>query len=435
MAYRVTGAHDEFIGLILGAIELRYFEDFYRAILLGDGGTIALQRLDGVMLARFPPSDVIGKVFSTSQHLLGDGSSGTMREPSLIDGQMRIKTAHRVANYPLLALATQSEEAALANWRGFAWLMSLGAAGCAVAIAVAAFAFGRQAQQHAMLAEAQAEIRRQADLFAAFEEMRAAKEDAEMANLAKSEFLANMSHELRTPLNAVLGFSEMLVNETFGPLGNPRYHGYAEDIHASGSHLLGIINDILDLSKAASGTLSLAEDWLDARETVDSVCRLIGPRVRDGKLTLAVRMPPGDLILWADERLLRQMLFNLLSNAAKFTPTGGHIDCSVSVDGEGVTFAVTDTGIGIPAAELERVLEPFVQVDSSLSRGQAGTGLGLPLVKVMAELHGGRLRLVSETGVGTTASLILPLDRVKPACADGRRGEPPPPATAEPLIA
>jgi signal transduction histidine kinase len=313
--------------------------------------------------------------------------------------------------------------------------MSLGAVGCAVAIAVAVLTFGRQAQQHAMLAEAQAEIRRQAELSAAFEEMRAAKEDAEMANLAKSEFLANMSHESHTPLNAVLGFSEMLVNETFGPLGNPRYHGYAEDIHASGSHLLDIINDILDLSKAASGTLSLAEDWLDARETVESVCRLIGPRIREGKLALTVTMPPGDLILCADERLLRQMLFNLLSNAAKFTPPGGHVDCSVSIDRAGVTFAVTDTGIGIPAADLERVLEPFVQVDSSLSRGQAGTGLGLPLVKVMAELHGGILRLVSEIGVGTTASLILPLDRVKPPGADGGLGEPPPPATAEPLIA
>jgi signal transduction histidine kinase len=226
-----------------------------------------------------------------------------------------------------------------------------------------------------------------------------------------------------------------LVNETFGPLGNPRYHGYAEDIHASGSHLLDIINDILDLSKAASGTLSLAEDWLDARETVESVCRLVGPRISEGKLALTVTMPPGDLILCADERLLRQMLFNLLSNAAKFTPPGGHIDCSVSVDRAGVTFAVTDTGIGIPAAELERVLEPFVQVDSSLSRGQAGTGLGLPLVKVMAELHGGRLRLVSETGVGTTASLILPLDRVKPAGADAAVGDPSPAATTEPLIA
>ncbi len=347
LAYRVTGAHEEFIGLILGAIELRYFEDFYRAIPLEDGGAIALQRLDGLLLARFPPSDVIGKVFSTSQHLMDGGGSGTVREPSLVDGQMRIKAAHRVANYPLLALATQSEEAALAPWRSFAWLMSLGAVGCAIAIAVAAFAFGRQAQQHAMLAEAQAEIRRQTDLSSAFEEMRAAKEDAEMSNLAKSEFLANMSHELRTPLNAVLGFSEMLVNETYGPLGNQRYHGYAQDIHASGSHLLGIINDILDLSKAASGTLSLAEDWLDARQTVDSVCRLIGPRIREGKLALTVTMPPGDLILCADERLLRQMLFNLLSNAAKFTPAGGRIDCSVSVDRAGVTFAVADTGIGI----------------------------------------------------------------------------------------
>jgi signal transduction histidine kinase len=353
--------------------------------------------------------------------LLHDGISGTVREPSPIDGQMRIKAAHRITGYPALALATETEEAALADWRGIALLMSLGALGCAIAIAVAAFAFGRQTRQHAMLADAQAEIRRQEDLSAAFEEMRAAKEAAEMANLAKSEFLANMSHELRTPLNAVLGFSEMLVKQTFGPLGNERYRGYAEDIHASGSHLLGIINDILDLSKAASGTLSLVEEAFDAREVVNSMCRLIQPRIDEGKLTLVVTMPPSDLILYADERLLRQMLLNLLSNACKFTKPGGHIGCAVSVDADGVTFTVTDTGIGIPAQDLDRVLEPFAQVDSSLSRGQEGTGLGLALVKVMAELHGGRLRLASEIGRGTTASLIFPLARIEPAGIERRR--------------
>jgi signal transduction histidine kinase len=435
LAHRVTGADGEFLGVILGAIELRYFEDFYRAISHGNASSVQIQRLDGMMLARFPSTDTIGKVFSNSQHLLRDGVSGEIREASPIDGQMRIKAAHRLTNYPVLALATETEEAALADWRGIAGLMSLGAVGCAISIIIAAFALGRQWKQHAMLADAQAEIQLQEDLTAAFEDMRAAKEDAEMANRAKSEFLANMSHELRTPLNAVLGFSEVLVNEGFGPLGNERYRGYAQDIHASGTHLLGIINDILDLSKGASGKLELVEEWVDGREIVNAVCRLIRPRVERAKLSFSVKMPPGNLILYADERLLMQMLLNLLSNACKFTPADGHIECSVSVDDAGVTFAVTDTGIGIPAEDLERVLEPFAQIDSSLSRGQEGTGLGLALVKVMAELHGGRLHLASEIGRGTTASLILPLARLKSGGTDATSRDPPSAPMAEPVIA
>jgi hypothetical protein len=143
LAHQVRGANGEFLGLILGAMEMRYFEDFYRAITVGAGRSVQLQRLDGVMLVRFPRSDAIGKVFSTAQHLLGDDISGTVREASPIDGQMRIKAAHRLASYPALALATETEDASLANWRSIAWLLSLGAFGCAIAIMGAAFAFGR----------------------------------------------------------------------------------------------------------------------------------------------------------------------------------------------------------------------------------------------------------------------------------------------------
>ncbi len=415
LVHRVVGAGGEFLGLILGAIEMRYFEDFYRTISLDEGSSISVQRLDGVMLVRFPRTDAIGKTFSGSDHLLHGGVSGSLRELSPIDGTMRIKAAHLFTNYPVLVLATKTEEAALAYWRDIARLMSLGAFGCAISIAVAGFAVARQLKQQAILAHAQAMLRHQEDRTAAFEAMRSAKEAAEMADRAKSEFLATMSHELRTPLNAILGFSEMMVNEAFGPLGNARYRGYAQDIHSSGSHLLSIINDVLDLSKTAAGKLELVKNTIPASDVVASVCRLIQPRAVAAGLSLTNKAPPGDLMIDADERLLKQMLLNLLSNACKFTPSGGRIECSVSVGHEGMRFAVRDTGIGIPAEHLERVLQPFVQVENSLNRRHEGTGLGLSLVKAMAELHGGSFHLESEVGVGTTASVILPLHRPEPS--------------------
>ena len=415
LAHRVNGAQGEFIGLILGAMEMKYFEEFYRVITLGEASTIAIQRADGVMLVRYPPTNAIGKVFSSAQRLVGDRASGTMREASPIDGLMRIKAAHRLANYPVLALVTNTEESALANWRDIARLMSLAALGCAVSIAIAGMALARQWKQQAMLAQAQAELQRQTDQAAALEAMRAAKEAAETADRAKSEFLATMSHELRTPLNAVLGFSEVMVSEAFGPLGNDRYRGYAQDIHSSGAHLLSIINDVLDLSKAAAGRLDLDESWVDARDVVNSACRLVQPRIGEAGLSLTVSLPPGDLAVFADQRLLKQILLNLLSNACKFTPPDGRITCSVSIDATGMIFAVTDTGVGIPAEHLNRVLQPFVQADSSLSRRHEGTGLGLTLVKVMAERHGGSLRLHSQVDHGTTASVLLPASRLKPA--------------------
>jgi signal transduction histidine kinase len=425
LARRLKGKRGEFLGLVLGAMELKYFEDFYRAVSPGDQSSIVLLRQDGVMLARYPLALEIGKAFG-AERILHGGVSGTVREPSPIDGLLRLKAARALVQYPLFIIATKTEASALSNWWDIARLMSLVAVGCAISIAVAGFALGRQWKQQAILTQVQtdmadaererlvteAELRRHEDVTAAFEAMRIAKDEAETANRAKSEFLANMSHELRTPLNAVLGFSELMVSESIGPLGNEGYRGYAQDIHASGSHLLDIINDILDLSRVAAGKFELAETRIDAREIVDSVCRLFGPRIADANLSLTVRNPPDQLILYGDERMLKQMLLNLLSNACKFTPSGGRIECSVSVDAAGIAFAVSDTGIGIPAEQIDHVLQPFAQVESSYSRRRDGTGLGLALVNAMAELHGGRLRLQSEVDTGTTAVVILPLKRI-----------------------
>jgi signal transduction histidine kinase len=421
LARRINGTQGEFLGLVIGAIRLAYFEDFYGAVLPGKGGAISIMRRDGVMLGRYPTTGNVGQVFATPEQALRGGVSGTVRDLSPVDGLMRIKAAHLLASYPVLVLATKTVEAALSNWWGIGRLLSLGTLGCAISIAIAAFALGRQWTAQANMAAAEraraiveAELSRQEDRTAAFDAMRSAKEAAERADRTKTEFLAAMSHELRTPLNAILGFSDMMICEVLGPLGSERYRSYAQDIHASGSHLLDIINDVLDLSKAVAGKLELNEGWFDARNAVNDACRVVRQRITEANLRLTVALPPGELMLYADELKLKQMLLNLLSNAYKFTSAGGNIECRVTVGAAKIVFAVRDTGIGIPAAQLDRVLQPFVQVDSSMSREHDGTGLGLSLVKIMAELHGGTLHLESEVGVGTTVSVIFPGQRLAP---------------------
>jgi signal transduction histidine kinase len=248
-------------------------------------------------------------------------------------------------------------------------------------------------------------------------ELRLAKEEAEAANQAKSGFLATMSHELRTPLNAIIGFSEMMLREVLGSLGNEQYRAYVGDIHASGTHLLQIINDILDLSKAEAGKIDLAEDVFDLRDVMRSVRQLTAGRVHAAELTQNIELPEDLPPLSGDERKTKQVLLNLITNAVKFTPAGGSITISAHWDpGTGLAIAVSDTGIGIPEADLERVLKPFEQVDSSLSRQHQGTGLGLPLVKAIMELHGGRLELKSELGAGTRVTVIFPSERVLSQC-------------------
>ncbi len=240
-----------------------------------------------------------------------------------------------------------------------------------------------------------------------------AKEQAELANRAKSEFLAAMSHELRTPLNAILGFSEVIQNETFGPVGNVKYREYAGDIHESGQHLLDLINDILDLSKIESGSDELHEDEIEIPEVIHSALKLVGYRAEQGGIKLELELQDPLPALRADVRKLKQILVNLLSNAVKFTDAGGEVTLGAwcRMD-SGYVFQIIDTGIGIAPEDIPKALSRFGQVDGDLDRQYEGTGLGLPLTRALVELHGGVLELQSEVGVGTTVTVCFPAKRI-----------------------
>ncbi|MEI6557137.1 MAG: ATP-binding protein [Rhodospirillaceae bacterium] len=251
----------------------------------------------------------------------------------------------------------------------------------------------------------------------------AARSAAEDANAAKSIFLATMSHELRTPLNAILGFSELIRDEAFGPVGMPRYAEYAGDIHASGQHLLDLITSILDISKIEAGKLDLDLRRLDLRPTLEQCLHLFHTRAEVQELTLIRDFAPELPEIRADERAVRQMMLNLLSNAVKFTPPRGSVTLRVAADGpDWVDITVADTGIGIPEDQLDRVMRPFEQLDNSYTRGAGGTGLGLALVKALADLHGGAVSLTSAVQRGTTVSVRLP---VAGPDATQRRSRPP----------
>jgi signal transduction histidine kinase len=240
---------------------------------------------------------------------------------------------------------------------------------------------------------------------------------AEEASRAKSTFLATISHELRTPLNAIIGFSEILKSQMFGPLGSARYRGYVDDIHGSGIHLLGLVNDLLDLAKAEAGKHELHEDQIDVGEIADTCRRLMAERAHDAGVRLDIVDRLDGHLFRGDERKMRQIILNLLSNAVKFTPTGGLVAVDIGLAGDGgLQVGVRDTGIGMAAADIAKALEPFGQVSDVLTRETGGTGLGLPLSVKLVELHGGRLAIESSLGSGTTVTLAFPAERtVRPA--------------------
>ena len=237
----------------------------------------------------------------------------------------------------------------------------------------------------------------------------AEKDRAERAAHSKTAFLTNMSHELRTPLNAINGFSEILSNELYGPLGDERYKGYANDILMSGKHLLDMINDILDMAKIEAGKMSIELTAIDPIDPVDAAIRMIRRKAEDEKISLTFEADEDLPMITADHRAIRQMSLNLLSNAIKFTDEGGRIAVTLRQRNNYLRYAFTDTGIGIPESDIPRLAQPFEQVNDSSDRNHEGSGLGLALTKAFAEMHGGKLKIASQQGRGTTIAFYLPI--------------------------
>ena len=388
IARRLNDPNGEFMGLLLGAMSLQYFENFFASTSLGVGSSVSLVREEGTLLASYPRSENIGKQSSGSgQRALAAG--GNIRDLSANDQTMRIRSARMLPNYPVLVEVAQTEDNVLRSWRGMAELLGAMSLVSTIVVLIAVFVIARWWKKQEQLTQA-----------------------AEAANAAKSAFLAMMSHEIRTPMNAVLGLTSTLLETNL----DAEQRGSLLAVHDAGDNLLGILNDILDFSKLEAGRLSLEHIAFSPEALVQNTLSIIGPRASaKGLVIRSVNDSVLPLALKGDAGRIRQVLLNLLSNAVKFTATGEVVVSTrcLAQDGKLATieWAVSDTGIGIAPENIGNLFANFVQADNSISRRFGGSGLGLAICKRLVEQMGGEIKVISTRGQGSTFrfSLTLPV--------------------------
>lgn len=400
---RIDSPHGEFAGVVSAVLNMSYLEQVlkrYRA-LAGVHATLYLR--DGTYVAHYPnPESRIGRTNAHTRLFreeLPKAEQGTYHTTTEVTREERIFSYRAVSGYPIVAVVSMTRATALAPWfnrlrqtGGFA-LLALAAAAIGTALIY------RQARR--------LEAERKRAIEAQFA--------AEDANRGKSEFLAHMSHELRTPMNAVIGFTQMMSHEIFGPIGSAKYREYLNDIAISGQHLLHVVNNVLDLAKVEAGKWEMEEEPVPLREFCMSTVQMVRERAREARIGVEVDPAAPAATVRADQRLLRQILLNLVINGIKFTEPNGRISIGWALREDGaLAIAVGDTGVGMSPEDAKRVLEPFGRGSALLARTRHETGLGLPLCKRFVEMHGGSLVIASALGQGTRVTVILPRERVVP---------------------
>ncbi|MCW5774576.1 MAG: hypothetical protein KIT16_23230, partial [Rhodospirillaceae bacterium] len=405
---RISDPSGRFVGVVSGVLDSNYLNSVLNRFRATNGASYALVLSSaGAYLARSEGSNApIGQSAAANNLLqihLPKASNGSYRAQSNFTGEQRLYSYRKVKNYPVVVVASFARSAALAGWYerlrlsgGFATLIVVGAVIATLLIL----------NQTRKLEQQRVE---------AFD----ARLAAEHANRAKTEFLAHMSHEMRTPMNAILGFTEMMSKEVFGPVGSPKYKEYLGHVATSGQHLLQVINNILDLAKVEAGKWVMEEELVDVGRLVADTLQLVGERARAAGVRLEADKAGPPLILQGDPRLLRQILLNLVVNGIKFTEHGGRVRVAWRLEETGAAaIAVSDTGCGMSAGDIARVFEPFGRGSAELARARHDTGLGLPICKRFAEMHGGALEIASVVGKGSIFTLILPKERARPLPAE-----------------
>jgi two-component system cell cycle sensor histidine kinase PleC len=434
MRLAIPAAHSpasagEFPGVLKLSLDPEFLAASHRKALLGRSASIDAVASGGAIITR--AGGASRAVDFEAARLIPAGQAGEYLSWSPAGEARRFYHWRKVPGYPLFAVAGIGEAEALAS-SGTQTLFFIGLAAAALCLPLfMMLMLNREISrrvEHAVALEQESEkvhIERAALLAITDElakervklrrsnkELALARRRAEEANRAKSIFLANMSHELRTPLNAVLGFSEIIRDRLFGN-DLERYAGYAADIHHSGSHLLNIVNDILDVTRIDAGKFELREEKVRLAELLDESLLAVEPQAAKGGISLKLRAPEACATINGDKTKLKQIIINLLSNAIKFTPSKGSVELFARAEADGgLTVAVRDTGIGMASHEIRDAVQLFGQVDNSLSRRYDGAGLGLPLAIQLAELHGGTLTVESAPGLGTTVTVRFPCERV-----------------------